>query len=207
MSRIDEYLTAKKIAKEALLGSKPQKMAENSGFLLFSDGDYMDVFFLDQPYRIFLPDFTFTDKNNSENQVPIEREILILHYIAAALDIKVTSQWIAYREIPGASFYFSAFSRRAIEPMEKVFGHNMEGFCTAAAAAGGKLVSFGDAGFAFQVFPKIFIRLILWAGDEEFQPNLTVLFDRTIEQHLSADAIWGLVKLINNKLMEGDEPS
>jgi len=42
---------------------------------------------------------------------------------------------------------------------------------------------------------------LLWEGDEEFEPRISVLFDRSIESHLSADAIWGLVALVSEALL------
>jgi len=35
--------------------------------------------------------------------------------------------------------------------------------------------------------------IILWQGDEDLPPALNILFDASIEQLLSADAIWVLV--------------
>ena len=34
------------------------------------------------------------------------------------------------------------------------------------------------------------------------QPHLSILFDRSIESHLSADAIWGLVNLVSKELLK-----
>ena len=39
-------------------------------------------------------------------------------------------------------------------------------------------------------------------GDEEFRPRLTVLFDRSIENVLAADAIWALVNRVCMALLE-----
>lgn len=44
---------------------------------------------------------------------------------------------------------------------------------------------------------------ILWRGDGEFKPRLSVLFDKSIEKHLAADAIWGTVNLVSNALVKG----
>ena len=46
---------------------------------------------------------------------------------------------------------------------------------------------------------------LLWRGDEEFEPQLSVLFDRSIEDPLAADAIWGLVNLVSDFLLTGDK--
>ena len=58
-----------------------------------------------------------------------------------------------------------------------------------------------DAAVCLKPFPKIPVYYILYAGDEEFPAKLSVLFDRSIERHLSADAIWGLVGLVSDALL------
>ena len=47
-------------------------------------------------------------------------------------------------------------------------------------------------GFKIVTFPKVPLYYLLWRGIK-FNPRLSVLFDRSIEKHLTADAIWGLV--------------
>ncbi len=58
-----------------------------------------------------------------------------------------------------------------------------------------------DAAYRLTPLPKIPLYYLLWEGDEEFKPNLSILFDRSIERHLSADAIWGLVILVSDALL------
>jgi hypothetical protein len=49
----------------------------------------------------------------------------------------------------------------------------------------------GDAGFEFCVFPNVPIRLVLYAGDEEFPAEANILFERGIELGLSPeDVAW-----------------
>ena len=68
---------------------------------------------------------------------------------------------------------------------------------------GGEPQNLADAGFKILTFPKVPLYYLLWRGDEEFNPRLSVLFDRSVEKHLSADAIWGLVSLVSDALLTG----
>ncbi len=43
---------------------------------------------------------------------------------------------------------------------------------------------------------------LLWEGDDEFAPRLSVLFDRSIENILAADAIWGIVTRVSKALAD-----
>jgi hypothetical protein len=61
----------------------------------------------------------------------------------------------------------------------------------AAGRLKGEPTGIGDAGFGFRVFPKVPVRVILYAGDEEFPAEANILFERSIERMLSPeDVAW-----------------
>ena len=113
----------------------------------------------------------------------------------------ITAQWVAYREIPGASFYFSAFVKRAIDPLKYVFGQNLAGLSKAAALLNGRPIEPGDVGFEFDVLPNIPLQLILYAADEEFPAEANILFDRTIGEILSPEDIAWLAGMLVYRLI------
>ena len=61
-----------------------------------------------------------------------------------------------------------------------------------------------DSAWRLKPFPRIHLYYLLWEGDDEFPPRLSVLFDRSIENVLAADAIWGLVTRVSTALVKGD---
>ncbi len=137
------------------------------------------------------PDFEFTDLADKDAAVPIQEQVLILHYLSAMKSITVFGNWIAYREIPGTSFYFSAFVKRAIDPLKKVFGQNVAALIPASRKLNGKQIDIGDVGFEFRVFPKVLLQMVIYEGDDEFAPEANILFDVTAGEFLSSeDAAW-----------------
>jgi hypothetical protein len=82
------------------------------------------------------------------------------------------------------------------------FGRDLKGFSKAAQSLGGEAQNLADAAFRIPAFPKVPLYYLLWEGDEEFEPRISVLFDRSIESHLPADAIWGLVALVSEALLK-----
>jgi hypothetical protein len=61
---------------------------------------------------------------------------------------------------------------------------------------GGTPEKFGDVSFTVRVLPKVPVRFILYAEDEEFGASLKIMFDASIERHFSRiDLIWGLFNL------------
>ena len=200
MPRIDDYINARALARERLATEPYDILLKRSGFEP-EEGGAFHVPFLNRTFQLTYPDFEFRDVAVSGKDVPVQEQILILHYLQADLPGWPLGDWVAYREIPGAAFYFAAFVNRAIEPLKKAFGQNIAGLRRAAVRLNGVVVEFGDAGFDFQVFPKVPVRLILHAGDDEFPPEATILFDRSIERMLSPEDIAWLAGMVVYRLI------
>ncbi len=189
MARVDDYFNAKKIAVKPLSAHALDEIAACTEFEVTDEG--FRIPFLTRTYRVSFPDFAFVDENDADTEVPIQEQVLILHYMSAMEKKPVSGKWIAYREIPGAAFYYSSFVKRAIDPLKKVFGQNTAGLPPAADKIGGKAIDNGDVGYEFRVLPKVPLQLILWEGDEEFAPEANILFDETAGSYMSPeDAAW-----------------
>jgi hypothetical protein len=89
-----------------------------------------------------------------------------------------------------------------VEELIHIFGDDPEAFLKTGKRMGGSEILFGDKGFALQVFPKVFLAYILWKGDAEFPPKISVLFDSTIEFHLPLDILWCMVAETSRRLAE-----
>jgi len=200
MPRIDDYRAALALAREKLSAEPFELVLARSGFDA-ADGGALCVPFLNRVYRVSGNGFEFDDMAASGRDVPLQEQILILHYLMARPAAVVSDDWVAYREIPGAAFYFGAFVKRAIDPLKKAFGQNVAGLAAAAERLLGRPVAPGDAGFEFRVFPKVPLRLILYAGDDEFAPEANILFDRSIGGMLSPEDIAWLAGMLVYRLI------
>lgn len=200
MARVDDYKNAKKIALETLLTYSFNDMANQSGFDALEDS-VLKVPFLNREFRLSYPDFIFKDISDVDKEVPIQEQVLILHYLMAESANTPTGNWVSYREIPGASFYYSAFTKRAIDPLKKVFGDNISALKEASLSLNGSPVDIGDAGFDFRVFPRAPVRMIVWHGDDEFPSEANILFDETIGKMLSPEDIAWMAGMLVYRLI------
>jgi len=200
MPRIDDYINARKLAIEKLSQASFEIIAARSGFES-SVGPSLHIPFLDRTYLVSFPLFDFKDQADSQKEIPIQEQVLILHYLMAAEIPDLSGQWVSYREIPGASFYFGAFVKRAVDPLKKVFGQNISGFCRAAEKLQARKIENGDAGFEFRMFPAVPLQLILWEGDDEFPAEANILFDETIGRILSPEDVAWLAGMVVYRLI------
>jgi len=200
MPRIDDYINAKKIASEELARLPFQTILEQTGFEAPSENVFC-IPFLDRVYEVTYPQFEFKAPASKDKEIPLQEQVLILHYMQTVEMPPPAGQWISYREIPGAGFYFGAFVKRAIEPMKKVFGMNIAGFSRAARQLNAVQIETGDAAFEFRVLPAVCLQLIIWSGDDEFPAEANILFDQNIGQILSPEDVAWLAGMVVYRLM------
>ena len=196
MARVDDYENAKKIAVEALSQRDATALGSDGGYEV-TEGGVLVIPFLNRVFHALPPDFTFTDADEPEKPAPIQEQVLILHYLLGDPLADPSGDWAAYREIPGASFYTSAFTKRAIDPLKKIFGEDPESLKKIAPLVGGvPFAGPGDACFEFSPFPRVPVRIILYAGDDEFPAEASILFDRSVGRIISPEDMAWLAGMI-----------
>ncbi|MCL5405897.1 MAG: DUF3786 domain-containing protein [Deltaproteobacteria bacterium] len=188
MPRIDDYKESFRLAALELKKRDPAALAQSSG-AEYSAEKGLVVAFLGAGYRVEIHPETKIGKIDSNEEVALPDQILIAHYLLGAAGRKATGKLITFRQVPDGHFYFDAFQRRARDPFVKFFGDNGALFVKCAEMLGAAPVDNGDYGMEFSVFPHIQVQLLLWAGDEEFPPEATILFDESIHWRLPAEDI------------------
>lgn len=128
--------------------------------------------------------------------------LIVLLYLLNAQEVEPTRTWISEKELKGGTTFFRGPHALKVEELKEAFGKNPEAFLKAGQSLGGVELLFGDKAFALTVFPKVPLAYVLWKGDEEFPPQITVMFDSTIEKHFSLDGIWCLVAEVSQRLLE-----
>jgi hypothetical protein len=188
MPRIDDFKNALDLAREAFKEKDPRQIAEKSGAAFETDpsGAFFRLPFLDRELSVTWPEGKIVVPEGSR-ELSLQEQGLILHYLVQAGGTPLTGKWITFREIPSGEFYYSAFVKRAKDPLVAAFGSHPRRLIEVGVRLGGKERKEGDASVFFQVLPRIPLCLILWAGDEEFPPDGNILFDANISDYLSAE--------------------
>ncbi len=200
------YELAYKLACEQLAklnDVEQQCLKSGAQHLVIDSQKVIIVEYLNQSYRITLPDIEIS-LTNSEEKVPLKDMILILHYLTQAKGTQTANKSIAYKELPEGINYLPTFSKRAIKPLVDYFGKAPHLLVDAAAKLGGQKADYGDAAVTINAFSRVPITFVLWQGDDEFPPEGNIMFDSTISDYLSIEDInvlceaiaWRLVKLL-----------
>jgi hypothetical protein len=204
MARIDDYKAAVELSKKELKEKNPRQVADQSGADFEVDSESNAVLtldFLNKKVVINWPHITL-NFGGSNGEVPVQQQVLLLHYLNGCKGLTETGEWIAYQEVPDGKFYLDAFLRRAKNPMVQGFGTQPKLLVKLAREVyGARLLDEGDFSVVIRALPMVPVALILWEGDEEFPPEGTILFDRSVSDILSAEDIAWLAGMIIYPLM------
>jgi hypothetical protein len=130
-------------------------------------------------------------------------ELVTVLYLINVDDIyPIGRDIVGVKDLKEAHFFQGPHTLRT-EPLIKRYGNDLKGFKQAAEYLSGKPKDMADAAYKLAPFPRINLYFLLWLGDAEFPPKITVLLDRPIERVLAADAIWALINRVTTALLEG----
>jgi hypothetical protein len=109
---------------------------------------------------------------------------------------------VGVKDLKEAHFFQGPHALRT-EPLVRRYGTDITGFGRMAEYLEGQPRDMADIAYRLLPFPRVPLYYLLWQGDDEFEPQVTVLFDRSIENVLAADAIWALINRVTTSLLTG----
>ena len=199
-SQEQAYELPYKLACEKLASMDLKQQCFNSG-TQYVDPNKVIVEYLNQSYVITIPSTVDCQEHKGEEEIPLREKILILHYLTLAKGTPTINKLITFRQLVGGSSYLSAFSQRATMPLARQFGKNSELLIYTAEKLGGYKANYGDIAVSIKPFPRVAITMVLWRGDDEFAPNVNIVFDSNISDYLSTEDVCVLCEITARKLI------
>jgi len=124
--------------------------------------------------------------------------ILVLHYLAKRRSgiPPVTGEWISFRELDGGDGYYTAFKKRVLDRIVKKYGAHPEALPEKTPILNARKASFKDISVIIDVFDGVPVLVTLQAGDEEFDPEAHLFFDRSIKEILCTEDVAVMADLV-----------
>jgi hypothetical protein len=128
--------------------------------------------------------------------------ILVLHYLAIASRPETLVPETTFGDLAEARTYAGIYQGRVVARLCATAGRNAEMLGSAANALGGRAVPTDscDLAFEFQIFPRVTVRLVWHAPDEEFPPSATMLLPPNIESYFCSEDIVVLSESLVSRL-------
>ena len=144
------------------------------------EGQFFTVRFLNCDYKITWPDFQIMHLEEGYGYYPLEdmhaAKILILRFLLEGSKVPAQGKFYTYRELPWGEVYLRQFQGRCLMRLAFGFGNKLDKFKKALDTLGAKPIADGDCGYELELMDGLFVRYMLWQGDDEFPPSAQILF-------------------------------
>lgn len=115
-------------------------------------------------------------------------------------------EYVAYKNLPGASFYSTPYRRRSVGRLLGTFGDEPDELLSVSKVLGGTPDELGDVSARIRIFPKIEAVIVLYRGDEEFPPEAEILYRDDVINFLSLEDISVLSGVLASRLSKAKGP-
>lgn len=161
----------------------PQEVSARTGCSF--DGAAFTVRLLGTDYRVAYPAATVTAPDGTQPPLPLQTFLLRLLLLGKKADS--SAEFKTFRELPWGEVYIKPFTGRVLTRAAFSFGMRLDAFRRSAEEMGGLPLKNGDAGYEFTFFDQYRLRLLVWAGDDEFPPNAQLLYTANFADGFAAE--------------------
>ncbi len=140
---------------------------------------------------------------SSSGPVSVWWKMLALHYLGVAGRPAELPPSLIFADLPGGRVYAPVYQARVIQRLCRTAGRDRATLLAAARAIGGQEAGdfpARDLTADFRMFPRVSLRLVWHAGDDEFSPSATILLPANIEAFFCIEDITVLSESLVGRL-------
>ena len=182
--------------------SDPGAFSDQTGCIPQNDSEFTLTYF-GTSHTVGTPD-CYLDPPISDYE-----RILVLHYLRGTaegyhktINSPETAKYVSFQSLPNGMFYYGPFRRRTVDRLLPIFGENLDLFRRSAVTLGAIPHVEGDAAANFRAFDKIEVRVLLNYGDDEFPPEMNILFPDYISDYFTLEDVAVLGGIVASRLIK-----
>ncbi len=198
--QLDKLAPVMKEARAKLRTVDRALVAARSGATIDSQGN-LRVEFLQREYIIDQVDWAV--KRADDGTAPSSLlQSVILTYLSMSDGTPPIDRWLGFRELPNGLFYAQAFHGYTGAELVRDLHGDVAAFKQASEKLQAAPLARGDAGYVFQVLPRLKLAVIMWSGDDEFPAQAQVLFPESASHYLITDGLAILGSLLIGQIVK-----
>ena len=152
------------------------------------DGSTFTLRLVNAEYKITWPQYRITaDREDAFALKSLPGQTFLLRWLLEGKMIQARGDFKTFREMPWGELYIQPFTGRCLTRAAFTFGTRVEKFAAAMEKLGAQKLKYGEAGYELELLPGYAMRLIVWAGDDEFPPNSQILYSDNFAEGFSAE--------------------
>ena len=156
----------------------PAEMAERTG-VPFADGRFTFTV-LGEKKTVSWPDFDDEGWRDKDR-------VLFMRHLLEGRRCGPFREFVTYAQMPWGEVYDKPFHGRCVNRLAGTYGARIAAFRKACEGLGGRPLESSGTGYEFAFLPGLFLRFIVWEGDEEFPASAQILFSDNFPRAFSAE--------------------
>ena len=197
----EEYEKVCRQWRDTFAGLDPSRLARI--LHLETDAEYLYVPYFHIQYRLRLSD-GHLEKSTEEGwseKLYFNEAMAVYHLFYYTKDTPaVSGKWTPSHTVDGVIARNPAVPDPLLAPFARRFGGRLRELEDACRAAGGIKVAQGDAGYEFEAFPCVRLRLVFWDADEDFPAQVQILVDQNVTDFLHYETVGCVISDLLEKL-------
>jgi len=189
VARAWEILSARK-PQEVCTGARVRIDRESGAYVIESFGC---------EYLVNTEPRSVTPRNTQGLLVSERLAYFFLHsvvwYLGHALDFPDTGRLVKPEGLKGGANFFTGAHALPLPEIAARYNPLRGGFLEKGLSLGGVRADYADESVTLRPLPGVSACLLLWYGDDEFEPRADLLFDSSIEVRLPLDVIWSVAMM------------
>lgn len=142
---------------------------------------------MNDPFRIDV------DKKVISSPDPVRKShflpLFLLHHLVCAKDIPLSNTLVSPHQLTGGTFFFRASHELPLPKIAAKYDNDVEKFLEKGKKLGGEKVDYGDAAVKVHLLPRVPLIFVLWKKDEEFESQVHLILDKSIEEQMSLEGV------------------
>lgn len=126
--------------------------------------------------------------------------LFAVHYLLGAKPADLSNEWISEKDIPGGATFFRGPHAIPTALISDRFGNDIDRFTKRCKKLLGTPLDMADVAYRFEITSRIPVAVLYWQGDDDFPAESSILYDKTIIDHLASDVVYALAVGICRRL-------
>jgi len=188
------------VSRDLVKNHDPLVMSQNSQCSYDTIKRIFSVQVLGEEYSVRYPSGEVLN-NKGEDFGNYSVKIIILRYLMNAKARSNSGEMVSFKEFPDGALYYPNFYKRCLQVFANIGNEMPEALKKFMGSINAMPMGKGDLSWQFTFMPGVKIACILWFGDDEFEAEGQILFDKSLTKvfNIKDLAILGDVFMISLK--------
>ncbi len=119
----------------------------------------------------------------------------VIWYLGHAASFPEAGRWVRPEGLRGGANFFTGAHALPLAEIARRYTDGRGELLRMGTSLGGERAGYGDESVTLKPLPRVTAAMLLWYGDNEFDPRADLLLDSSVEVRLPLDVVWSVAMM------------